>query len=178
MTDELADAVDNARYWGARAEKAEAEVERLQGKNEMHEKAWRDAEAEVEGLRKQLEWLDPLGKMAVLVEENERLRARADGTCSKHDDRCHDRAVSAEQEVERLRGEVEYHKVNNAQYQDMVTKVERLEKALAWVTPAGSWVLPSSPVGEVERLRASETYLGFGTDDEEAFDDPDAKGEA
>jgi cell shape-determining protein MreC len=50
---------------------------------------------EAERLRKQLEWLDPLGKMAVLVEENERLR---DALTSANDDYADSKA-----EIERLR---------------------------------------------------------------------------
>ena len=91
------------------AEKLIAENERLR---ENYDAAVDEAEAqaaEVERLR--AHYHDPTTGLATHDHaEVDRLRARANGTCSKHDDHCHDQAIAnfeawqgALREVERLR---------------------------------------------------------------------------
>jgi chromosome segregation ATPase len=148
----LDDAIETVRgFLRGRGEPVSSDaLDRIQAEVAAHEERmafatekWRSAQAEVERLQNNAEIRERVVEK-LLAERNEalaeveRLRARADGTCSKHDDRCHDQAianfeawqgeireverlrqnetweresrVAAEAEVERLRDEAEYQK--------------------------------------------------------------------
>jgi len=144
--------------------------------------------AEVERLREQLKWLDPLGKMAVLVEENERLRAERDAARTEEDglERQVERlrsentelrkafesdeyAIEQAAEVERLRAEVRF--LNEREFETARAEVEMKEAQYQRCFEA----LTSAEV-EIERLREQGQTWDAGY--EKGWADGRARGEA
>lgn len=108
----------------------------------------KEAQAEVERLRScEDQHLRDLGEAAAEVERLQRLVETVDR-----------QRIANGDEVERLREEVEYHRVNNAQYQEMVTENERLRAQVDQLAKIRGKQIPAL-WAENDRLRAENELL-------------------